>query len=333
MWHFCIKNHFAFLRKKQLHSVGKRSIIKPEVRNVDYVFTVMEKPVTVDAVISVHYYEYPIDFSYSGEVHDFWELVYADKGEAIITAGTQELCLEQGYMYLHKPMEYHNIRCNENSAVNSFIISFSSDYAELYRLAGKPIAIDSRMRALMAELVVEAKDAFSSPLGEVVVPQLIRNENAAFGSEQMIQIHLEELLVRLLRAENAAEAPQRTPNQRRGDALLKSVCAYLEENIAGSTTMEELCSVFTVSKSTLQKLFQNRVGYGVSRYYQQLKIDRAKSMIREKKYNFTEIAQKLGYSSVHYFSRHFKRITEMTPSEYADSLQAMSDGQVEDAIR
>ena len=42
-------------------------------------------------------------------------------------------------------------------------------------------------------------------------------------------------------------------------------------------------------------------------YFGTLKIDAAKRMIREGTHNFTEIAALLGYNSIHYFSRHFKR--------------------------
>jgi YesN/AraC family two-component response regulator len=55
-----------------------------------------------------------------------------------------------------------------------------------------------------------------------------------------------------------------------------------------------------------------------------MKIDRAKEMIREKKYNFSEISERLSFSSIHYFSRRFKLITGMTPSEYAASVKSMS---------
>ena len=39
---------------------------------------------------------------------------------------------------------------------------------------------------------------------------------------------------------------------------------------------------------------------------------------------FTEIARMLGYTSIHYFSRHFKKVTKMTPSEYATSVKMLS---------
>ena len=40
----------------------------------------------------------------------------------------------------------------------------------------------------------------------------------------------------------------------------------------------------------------------------------------------SETAELCGFSSIHYFSRQFKKITGMTPSEYASSIKAMADG-------
>ena len=60
-------------------------------------------------------------------------------------------------------------------------------------------------------------------------------------------------------------------------------------------------------------------------YYSALKISEAKSMIRSGQMNFTQISEYLGYSSIHYFSRQFKRSTGMTPSEYVSSIRALAD--------
>ena len=51
----------------------------------------------------------------------------------------------------------------------------------------------------------------------------------------------------------------------------------------------------------------------------------AKEMIREGRLNFTQIAARLGFQSVHYFSRRFKLLTGMSPSEYSDSVKMLSD--------
>ena len=48
-------------------------------------------------------------------------------------------------------------------------------------------------------------------------------------------------------------------------------------------------------------------------------------MIRDGQLNFTQIAEKLGYTSIHYFSRQFRKVTGMTPTEYSSSVKARSE--------
>ena len=56
------------------------------------------------------------------------------------------------------------------------------------------------------------------------------------------------------------------------------------------------------------------------------KIEAAKELIRTNHMNFTQISAHLGYTSIHYFSRQFKKIVGMTPSEYASSVKAIAEG-------
>jgi len=51
----------------------------------------------------------------------------------------------------------------------------------------------------------------------------------------------------------------------------------------------------------------------------------ARQMIREGHLNVTQISAKLGFQSVHYFSRRFKELTGMSPREYADSVKMLAE--------
>ena len=55
---------------------------------------------------------------------------------------------------------------------------------------------------------------------------------------------------------------------------------------------------------------------GVNDYSSHLRIDAAKILIREQNFSFSQIAARLGYSSLSYFTRQFGRISGMSPTEY-----------------
>ena len=57
-------------------------------------------------------------------------------------------------------------------------------------------------------------------------------------------------------------------------------------------------------------------------YILKKKIGEAKRLIREDKLNFTQISDVLCFDNPHYFSTVFKRVTNMTPSEYKNSVKS-----------
>lgn len=99
----------------------------------------------------------------------------------------------------------------------------------------------------------------------------------------------------------------------------------MNRHIHEQLTLEQLSRETLMGRSQLQQLVKKRYGCGVIDLFLQLKTDTARQMIRENRLNFTEIAHALGYSSIHYFSRQFKKFTGMTPSEYSSSIKGLID--------
>ena len=76
-----------------------------------------------------------------------------------------------------------------------------------------------------------------------------------------------------------------------------------------------------MSVSKLKLLFREKAGTGPIDYWIRLRIERAQELIRQGTMNYTEIAESLGFASLHYFSRQFKRVTGTSPSQYAVTLK------------
>ena len=291
---------------------------------MEYVKLQPKCELNIENIISIHYFEYAKDFAFSGEMHDFWELVYVDHDELFVTAGGNEFLLKAGQMYFHKPMEFHNIRCNGEVPASSVIASFSSDCPLLFSLAGKIIDCGKHERWLMAEMISEAQGAFSTPLGDPYTAELIRKDTPdRFAGEQLIKNYLESLCIGLIRkSENNGSERSVIETDHTGEKL-GEILSYLQENVEGRLEFREICEHFEMSASYLKKFFSNEVGCGVMDYYNRCKIDRAKRMIRERELNVSQIADRLCFNSVQYFSRCFRNHTGMTPTEYRESVISM----------
>ena len=288
---------------------------------MEYFKTHLNCPLNVDGIYTVHYFEYAKDFAYSGEMHDFWELVYADKKNLFITAGAQELELEAGQIYIHKPNEFHNIRCDGKRAANSVIISFDCDSPELFSVSGQVITADEEERKFIGNVVKESRAAFSTRLGDPYISVMEKADNGSFCCEQLIKLNLEMLLISLIRSNEN----KKTPIIKKNSTILAEITDFLTENVENKVVFEDVVKEFNLSPSVLKKIFREQVGCGVMDYFTRLKIDRAKEMIREEKYNFTEISEKLEFNNSQYFTTVFKRVSGMTPSEYAGSVISKSE--------
>ena len=288
---------------------------------MNYTRTELESALSVDGIYTVHYFEYIKDFAYSGEFHDFWELVYADRKSLILTAGAKEVRLEAGQLYIHKPGEFHNIRPDDKSTANSVVISFDSDCSELEAIAGVVLECSRDEKRLIGGIIREAADAFSTPLGNPYTAVMERSEGADFGALQMIRMYLEQLLIMLVRQSDKTVRTHRPENSR----LLIDICDWLERNTDKQLHFEDILRTFNTSASVVKKVFHEQMNCGAMEYFSRLKIDAAKQMIRENDLNFTEIADRLSFNTSQYFTTVFRRITGMTPTEYAFSVKSNFD--------
>lgn len=95
------------------------------------------------------------------------------------------------------------------------------------------------------------------------------------------------------------------------------VCTYLFAHISERLSIDRICRDNLICRSCLEALFLSRTGSGVMHSFSLFKISAAKQLIRSRRMNFSQIADVLGYSDVQYFSRRFKQLSGVTPSQYA----------------
>jgi AraC-like DNA-binding protein len=287
----------------------------------------LETDLRIEEIFSIHYFEYRSDFYFAGERHDFWEFQCVDKGEVEICTDDGPHKLTAGQVIFHRPNEFHTLSASGNSAPNLVVVSFSCHSPCMQFFEKRILTLSETERSLMGMLIAEARQCIASPLDDPYLEKMEKRKDSMFGSQQMIRLHLEEFLISLIRRYTIPQLSLQTEYTgiKPHSPVYNKIIFYLEKHIRQYVTIEQICHDNLIGRSQLQKMFRTEHNCGVIEYFSKMKIETAKQLIRENQMNFTQISDFLGYSSIHYFSRQFKKITRMTPSEYASSIKARSE--------
>ena len=278
----------------------------------------------VEKLITIFYMELSKDFYYEGESHDFWEMVYIDKGEMLCTADKSQFILKSGELTFHKPNEFHNLSGNKNTAPNVSILTFECKSREMKQFDGKIFRLDAEEKALLSMLFAEGLSCFQ--LEEPNNPLLQRLEklpDAPFGSEQMVKNLLEIFFIKLHRHKETVTKKSRLNYRVNGINVpteVKRILDYIDQNLYERLSISIIANAMGKSESTIKGLFSLYQTGGIINYCNGLKIKEARKLIREGNYNFAQISNLLRFDTPQYFSKCFKKYTKMTPSEYQRSI-------------
>lgn len=283
-----------------------------------------DKIFNVEKIITIFYMELPKTFHYDGERHDFWEMVYIDKGEMICTADKHRYVLKSGEMTFHKPNEFHNLSGNNDVAPNVSIITFECKSHAMKHFEGKIFRLNAQEKSLLSTLFEEGLSCYRlvderNPL----LQNLKKITPSPFGSSQMTKNLLEIFLIKLCRNTDVLTKKMRRSYVIDGVDVpynVKEILDFLHANIYGKITIHDIAKHVDKSESTVKQLFAGYRKDGIIKYYNSLKIKEARKLIREGHYNMTQISDLLHFDNPQYFSKCFKAFTNMTPSEYKASI-------------
>ncbi len=97
------------------------------------------------------------------------------------------------------------------------------------------------------------------------------------------------------------------------------IVIYINDHYDEDITVSNIAEKFFISESYLSSLFKKNSGKSVMKYVNEVRIERAKTHLHRSSMNIGEIANYVGFGDINYFSRKFRSIVGMTPSEYKKS--------------
>ena len=262
----------------------------------NYHGTDIQKPFELTAFFTVFRQTHEAGFTYPGESHRFWEIVYVAAGGIQAIENTEVYELKEGDMILHAPMEFHSIRNHRDTPAKVLITTFSVAGTLPDSLSGGIFALSAKERAEYETLFRRLESFWTQPT-DGLDGLLCANRLSAF----LIELAGSSSAQRMVSSHSALE--------------YRRVMQAMNENLYTNCTLHELAQELSISVSYMKMLFQRYGGISPKAYYSQLRCNEAVRLLQSG-LPAAEVAEKMNFSSPNYFSTFIRRQTGSLPSRY-----------------
>ena len=105
------------------------------------------------------------------------------------------------------------------------------------------------------------------------------------------------------------------------DSTIFSIKDYISKHYASDAlSIKEISEHVFLSASYVCTYFKNQTGQTLNQYLTEYRMDKAKQLLADGRYQIADISSKVGYSNGNYFSKSFKKFTGLNPSKYREKM-------------
>jgi transcriptional regulator GlxA family with amidase domain len=104
--------------------------------------------------------------------------------------------------------------------------------------------------------------------------------------------------------------------KRHGDEVVLKAQEWIENNPSATYTIDEICSKFNVGRRTFERRFKKCTSNSIAEYIQRVKVEFVKKHLEAGRKTVNEIVYDIGYNDIDAFRKLFKKITDLSPTEY-----------------
>ena len=243
------------------------------------------------------------------EKYTFWQLFYVSKGQMTIQRNGKEEIISAGQIIFRPPSKSSTMIYPENCDLYVGILDFICEDNEMHFFGEKPITLDGKEKSLISQIIKEATVFYESRYSDTTLwPELISSA-------------LENFLIRLYGRMKGVFSSQsgngKINSHNAVSDMVDRINALLEERRFSNITVDEIATILNESPNVVMKRYKKEMHESIMEHYLNLKLQSAIHLILTSDMNFTEISELLGFSSVNYFSKFFKKRMGITPTEYS----------------
>jgi len=155
---------------------------------------------------------------------------------------------------------------------------------------------------------------------------LLRNSADEFykkheNYKQLVSCRIHELFIKVCREFAAANAANNRTRYSRASIKAQSILSYINREYHKKISARDIETLFESNYDYLNRIFHKITGYTIFSYLSILRINKAKEIIGTTHMKFSEVSYLVGIDDPYYFSKLFKKVTGMTPTQYREKVR------------
>ena len=235
-----------------------------------------------------------------------FQLIYVASGKAHFYLDNKDHIVTAGHMVIYRPKEPQKYEYYGDDQTEVYWVHFTgSNVTNILRSYG----ITKDKKIFYCGSALQYQSLFRSMIYEL---QMCKE-----NYEEMLEMDLRQIFILLHRF---FATSLKTDNARVVEEIDKATL-YFNEHYSEDISIDEYAQNNHVSVSWFIRNFKQCTGSTPMQYILSQRIYNAEILLRENIYNVTEIAQIVGYDNPLYFSRIFKKIKGVSPSESKKNIQ------------
>lgn len=238
-----------------------------------------------------------------GRVINEYQLLYIAEGRGTLTtASAGKYSISEGDIFLIFPGEWHTYSPNPETGWKEYWIGF------------KGINIDSRVSA---GFFSKHSPIYRVGYNDTLISLFKEAIQVAKKQEKHFQQLLAGIVNYMLGLAFSIDSNKKLKNSMNLE-LVNRARIFMQENIETNIEMPEIADHLIISYSSFRHIFKQYTGIAPSQYYLNLKIQRAKDMLKSSTASIKEISYILHFDTPEYFTKLFKKKTGLTPSQFRE---------------
>lgn len=236
-----------------------------------------------------------------GRILREYQLVYITKGRGLFSSETtpeKQVC--KGRLMVLFPGQWHTYHPYVQTGWNEYYIGFEGAVIDDMVKGG---FLSKENQVLEVGLNEELVSLFSRAL-EIAEADKISSQQYLAG----IVLHMIGMILSISKNKIFEVGDI--------DQKIEQAKIIMNENVFKDVDLEELAMKLNISYSWFRKVFKDYTGYAPAKYFQELKLRKAKQLLVGTSLSVKEISFMLDYKSTEHFFSSFKKRTGFTPLEY-----------------